>query len=559
MAGDPAWWDPLDAAKVDAVRAALHVSHASSAASSSAAVSGRLPRCRDRQIEAIDAWLGGRLASSQGGSLYVSGPPGTGKTLTVLEVARRLEMTRGCTVIALNCMRCVEPREVVDRILAAAAAARTPPGRERPPAEAAAAAVASTTAASTTAASTTAASTTAAATTAAATAAGADPMQALRQLAFAATAGMLVVVLDELDGLVQSRAGVALVGELVALAHAPRARLILIGVANSIDVVQQQLSRPGGELHRRAIAPAHEIFPAYASAEVAALLAERLEALPGPVFDPATLTFCARKVANGAGDMRLALEACATALGIHVNAAFANAAATATTTATATAATAATATATATGAVTGTVVSIRQMAAALGRVTGGIGTSNAYVVAIRRLPVPQQLLMATISKLLGGERLNARGLQVHVPSSSPSASSPAARFIGATTAAVAEQPLRHVAAAAGGVGPFGAAPRRRRASGAEQPGGLALDGLRAAHAGLCNRVGVTPYSDGEFHAAMDTLQSLGLVTVRGKTGPKRRVTLPVAEDDVALALAGVPVLQHVTGPASLTDGPDGPL
>lgn len=60
--------------------------------------------------------------------------------------------------------------------------------------------------------------------------------------------GMIVAVLDELDGLLTGPRGDALVGELFALAHAPRSRLILIGIANSIDLVQQ-LMRPGGSLH----------------------------------------------------------------------------------------------------------------------------------------------------------------------------------------------------------------------------------------------------------------------------------------------------------------------
>ena len=60
--------------------------------------------------------------------------------------------------------------------------------------------------------------------------------------------GMIVVVLDELDGMLTGKVGDDLVAELFALAHAPCSRLVLIGVANSIDLVQQ-LMRPGGSLH----------------------------------------------------------------------------------------------------------------------------------------------------------------------------------------------------------------------------------------------------------------------------------------------------------------------
>jgi hypothetical protein len=61
--------------------------------------------------------------------------------------------------------------------------------------------------------------------------------------------GMIVVVLDEMDGLLLSgRSKDELLGELFALAHTPRSRLVLIGIANSIDLVEQLL-RAGGSLH----------------------------------------------------------------------------------------------------------------------------------------------------------------------------------------------------------------------------------------------------------------------------------------------------------------------
>ena len=44
------------------------------------------------------------------------------------------------------------------------------------------------------------------------------------------------------------KAGEELVEGLFALAHAPGSRLLLLGIANSIDLVQQ-LMRPGGSLH----------------------------------------------------------------------------------------------------------------------------------------------------------------------------------------------------------------------------------------------------------------------------------------------------------------------
>lgn len=262
---DAAWWDPADPSKVSRAKAALHVS--------AAVGPGQLPLCRERQIEAVDSWLSDRLRSAQGGSLYLSGLPGTGKSLTALELARRCgrhaaapgsKCTLPPALLAINCMRLTHPRQVVQRILAGYGTACRrqsvgPDGDdpltlvpdEEEYIEAAAA-----------------------------RRAGAgdieDAKEALRRIALQqlpswpapshrrasggkgawgegsqrGERGMIVVVLDELDGLLSGQQGDALVGELFALAAAPRSRLVLLGIANSIDLVQQ-LMRPGGAFHVR--------------------------------------------------------------------------------------------------------------------------------------------------------------------------------------------------------------------------------------------------------------------------------------------------------------------
>jgi len=300
---DAPWWNPLDPSKVSQAQAALHVS--------SASIPGQeLPLCRERQITNIDDWLADRLQTAQGGSLYISGLPGTGKSLTALELVRRcgrhLSQTaatssstqqRGCllpqpALIAVNCMRFSEPKQAVERILAGYhTSCRQIEGKESDPLvqvpdEAAAEVVAHRRRGSSLGGSTLVGGGT--------SKAAMTPQELLRQIVLqpmptvphsvtlsgsrkkgrskssassAATGaaadnkrstaalvgdgrGMIVAVLDELDGLLTGPRGDALVGELFALAHAPRSRLILIGIANSIDLVQQ-LMRPGGSLHVR--------------------------------------------------------------------------------------------------------------------------------------------------------------------------------------------------------------------------------------------------------------------------------------------------------------------
>jgi len=300
---DDSWWNPLDPSKVSQAQAALHVS--------SASIPGQeLPLCRERQITNIDDWLADRLQTAQGGSLYISGLPGTGKSLSALEIVRRcgrhLSQTaatssntqqRGCSLpppalIAVNCMRFSEPKQAVERILAGYhTSCRQIEGTEvdplvQVPDEGAAEVVAHRRRGSSLGGSTF--------LNGGASMTAMTPQELLRQIVLqpmptaphsvtlrgsrkkggnkssasgAATSmaadtnsspaafvgdgrGMIVAVLDELDGLLAGPRGDALVGELFALAHAPRSRLILIGIANSIDLVQQ-LMRPGGSLHVR--------------------------------------------------------------------------------------------------------------------------------------------------------------------------------------------------------------------------------------------------------------------------------------------------------------------
>lgn len=169
------------------------------------------------------------------------------------------------------------------------------------------------------------------------------------------------------------------------------------------------------------------------------MLSQRQAGLPGPVFDARALELCARKMANGTGDMRRALEACgraveATAREAARAAAATAAAATAATAgspsssaraAAATASAAAAATAEATSAPTEPrLIGLRQMSEALNAVLGSAGASNSNVRAIAALPPPQQALMAAVGKLLG-DTLGSRGMPLRPPSAA-AAPSPAA-------------------------------------------------------------------------------------------------------------------------------------
>ncbi len=71
-----------------------------------------------------------------------------------------------------------------------------------------------------------------------------------------------------------------------------KSRLILVGIANSLDLTERLL--PG--LEARGCKPRLVAFPTYSRTQITAVLQERLDSLPGPVFAAKALEFCARKV-----------------------------------------------------------------------------------------------------------------------------------------------------------------------------------------------------------------------------------------------------------------------
>lgn len=72
----------------------------------------------------------------------------------------------------------------------------------------------------------------------------------------------------------------------------PGSRLILVGISNSLDLLERVLPRIG----ERGPRPHHLPFPSYAADQVSAVLQSRLACLPGPTFQPHAVAFCARKV-----------------------------------------------------------------------------------------------------------------------------------------------------------------------------------------------------------------------------------------------------------------------
>ena len=71
-------------------------------------------------------------------------------------------------------------------------------------------------------------------------------------------------------------------------------RLILVGIANSIDLTERTLPR----LQATGCRPALVTFPSYSSLQLECLLQQRLAALPGPVFQSQAVRLAAKKAGS---------------------------------------------------------------------------------------------------------------------------------------------------------------------------------------------------------------------------------------------------------------------
>ncbi|XP_040392668.1 cell division control protein 6 homolog [Cygnus olor] len=216
---------------------------------------------REREAGAIRQFLREHLGARRPGSLYISGAPGTGKTACLSCVLRDCQdELAGSRTLVLNCMALSTPHAVFPAV----AQQLGLPGAGR---------------------------------------------EALRRLEKELTAAgpMVLLVLDELDQL-ESK-GQDVLYTIFEWPRLPGSRLVLIGLANALDLTERSLAR----LHARlAPGPPRLLhFPPYSRQQLAAILQERL-ARGGaePLVDPRALQFCARKVSAVSGDARKALDVC---------------------------------------------------------------------------------------------------------------------------------------------------------------------------------------------------------------------------------------------------------
>ncbi|XP_025897203.1 cell division control protein 6 homolog [Nothoprocta perdicaria] len=224
-----------------------------------------VPECllaRERETSEIKRFLREHVCAGRPGSLYISGAPGTGKTACVSRVLQDCqgELASSKTVV-LNCMSLSSSQGVFAAVASQLGLQPRAPAREL-----------------------------------------------ARQLEQQLTAKgpMVLLVLDELDQL--DSKGQDVLYTVFEWPWLPGSRLVLVGMANALDLTERGLARLQA---RPGCRPRLLPFAPYTREQLVAILQERLRQVAGdPVLDGSAVQFCARKVSAVSGDARKALDIC---------------------------------------------------------------------------------------------------------------------------------------------------------------------------------------------------------------------------------------------------------
>lgn len=234
------------------------------------AVPARLP-AREQEMGVIRDFLKEHVCGKKPGSLYLSGAPGTGKTACLSRILQDFQKeVKSFKTILLNCMSLRSAQAVFPAIAQEI-------GRQE-----------------------------------LCRAAGKDLMRKLEKHLTAEKGPMIVLVLDEMDQL--DSKGQDVLYTLFEWPWLDGSRLVLIGIANTLDLTDRILPRLEA---RENCKPQLLNFPPYTRNQIAAILQDRLSQVSrDQVLDNAAIQFCARKVSAVSGDIRKALDVCRRAIEI---------------------------------------------------------------------------------------------------------------------------------------------------------------------------------------------------------------------------------------------------
>ena len=234
------------------------------------AVPGRLVGREEERSELYDFINEGIILRS-GRCMYVSGPPGTGKSALVSEVFQDFQGTEAVKTAYINCMSAKCSEDIYGKLT------KEFNGFSHE--------------------------------------AGCDELGHLREMLFAegkASERVYIVTLDEIDHLLTF--DLEILYTLFQWSLQPSSRLILIGIANALDLTDRFLPR----LKARNLKPRLLPFLPYTAPQITSVITTKLKSLSAtgssvpidyiPFIHPAAIQLCSRKAASQNGDLRKAFD-----------------------------------------------------------------------------------------------------------------------------------------------------------------------------------------------------------------------------------------------------------
>ncbi|XP_026827321.1 cell division control protein 6 homolog [Ooceraea biroi] len=215
---------------------------------------------REEELAKLHEFLHSHLEKETSASLYVSGPPGTGKTASLFKIMQQPQLRSKLRVVYINCTTMKSAAAIYTKLIQELSiTSSTKSGRNN---------------------------------------------KAIIENYLTSRHKMLMLVLDEIDQLESRKQSVLYsIFEWPSIASA---KLILVGIANSLDLTDRILPRLQARCEFK---PTLMHFASYTKQQISNIILARLnQANATNVFTPSAIQLLAGKVAAISGDIRRALD-----------------------------------------------------------------------------------------------------------------------------------------------------------------------------------------------------------------------------------------------------------
>ena len=226
---------------------------------------------RETERQELKSFLHTRIQKKTGQCLYVSGPPGTGKSALVSEVCHEVQESSDVQSAYINCMSVKNSKDIYRRLIRDLTHKNGDFEDEE-----------------------------------------IEQLKAIFIPKKNSPGPVYVVTLDEIDHLLTL--DLEILYSLFEWSIHRYSRLILVGIANALDLTDRFLPR----LKARNLKPQLLPFLPYTAPQIASVITTKLQTLPLspptaqpdylPFLHPAAVQFCAKKVASQTGDLRKAFD-----------------------------------------------------------------------------------------------------------------------------------------------------------------------------------------------------------------------------------------------------------